>query len=220
MSNTTLKPLHFSSSTFYLDMRLAESKDVHYLVTSLIRVLYVPIEITVSVKDECKSFTVLVIEMASQQPHHSNNSMAFSQSCSVTGNDMSFSFLPLPPTFDHTDSDHWVELLDNIQSWLVKSVDPITPEWTWGREAFWYAFVATHPDFPSGKWSFWDPSITLEGQFIGEWVGSGGDVSVAIDDRDNELATVATNDDTLDYIWSEFSRHIALFYPYPLVSTS
>ncbi|KAG2338172.1 hypothetical protein BDR05DRAFT_857449, partial [Suillus weaverae] len=174
-------PLHFSSSTFYPDMQLAESKDVILQPLSILvwfsgavpRHLAhsnIPIEITVSVKDEYKSFTVPVIKIVSQQPHHSNNSMAFSQSCSATDNDMSFSFLPLPPTFDHTDSDHWAELLDNIQSWLMKSVDPIMPEWTWGQEAFWYAFVATHPDFPSGRWSFLDPSITLEGQFIEEWV--------------------------------------------------
>ncbi|KAG2122909.1 hypothetical protein DEU56DRAFT_917615 [Suillus clintonianus] len=237
MSNTTtLQPHHFSSGTFYPDVRLAESKDVvlqplsilvwfsgavpHHLAHSNI-----PIEITVSLKDEYKSFTVPVIEIASQQHHHSNNSMAFSQSCSATDSDLAFSFLPLLPAFDHTDSDHWAELLDNIQSWLVKSVDPITPEWTWGREVFWYAFIATHPDFPSGKWSFWDPSIPLEGQFIEEWVGSGGVIRMAIDDDDDDdddgkLTTVSTHGDTLDYIWSEFSRHIVLFYPYPLVSTS
>jgi hypothetical protein len=125
---------------------------------------------------------------------------------------MSFSFLPLPPTFDHMDSDNWAELLDNIQSWLIESVDPSTPEWAWGWEVFWYVFIATNPDFPGGKWSFWDPSIFLEGQFIEEWVGSGGIVSMAIDD-DSELATVSTHSDTLDYIWSEFLRHIALFIP-------
>ncbi|KAG0693671.1 hypothetical protein DFH29DRAFT_1007039 [Suillus ampliporus] len=183
MSNTTtVKPCHLSSSTFYPDVQLAKSKDVILQPLSILvgfsgtvpRHLAhsnIPIEITVSVEDKYKSFMGLVIERVSQQPHHSNNSIAFSQSCSATDDNMSFSFLPLLPTFDHTDSDHWAELLDNIQSWLVKSVDPITPEWTWGRDAFWYAFVATHPDFPSRKWSFWDPSIPLEGQFIKEWMG-------------------------------------------------
>ncbi|KAG2063771.1 hypothetical protein BDR04DRAFT_1085074 [Suillus decipiens] len=225
-----LQPHHLSSSIFYPDMRLAESKDVILQPLSLLvwfsgavpRHLAhsnIPIEISVSLKDEYKSFTVLVIEIASQQPHPSNNSATFSQSYSVTDNDMSFPFLPLPPTFNHTDSDHWAKLLDNIQSWLVKSVDPSTPEWAWGREAFWYAFIATNPDFPGRKWSFWDSSISLEGQFIEEWVGSGGIFSMVIDD-DSELATVSTHADTLDYIWTEFSRHIALFYPHPLVSTS
>lgn len=143
----------------------------------------------------------------------------FCQSPSVP-DDMSFSFLPLPPTFNHADSDHWAELLGNIQTWLVKSADPTTPEWTWGREAFWYAFIATHPDFPSGKWSFWDPSIPLEGQLIEEWVEGSGDISMTIRDTEEELAIVSTHRDTLDYIWSKFSRHIALFYPYPLVATS
>ncbi|KAG1735386.1 hypothetical protein EDB19DRAFT_1910653 [Suillus lakei] len=179
----------------------------------------IPIEITVSLKDEYKSFMVPVIEIASQQPHPSNNSMAFSQSCCVTDNDISFSFLPLPPTFDHTDSGHWAELLHNIQLWLMKSVNLSTPEWAWGWEVFWYAFIATNPDFPGVKWSFWDPSISLKGQFIKEWVGSSGIVSMTINNN-NKLAAVSTHGDTLDYIWSEFSRHIVLFYPYPLVSTS
>ncbi|KAG1833931.1 hypothetical protein EV424DRAFT_1532760 [Suillus variegatus] len=96
--------------------------------------------------------------------------------------------------------------------------DLSTPEWAWGREAFWYAFIATYPNFPGGKWSFWDSSISLEGQFIEEWVGSSGIFSTVIDDDDSKLATVSTHTDTLDYIWTEFSRHIALFYPHPLVS--
>ncbi|KAG1797044.1 uncharacterized protein HD556DRAFT_1211880, partial [Suillus plorans] len=183
----------FSSSTFYPDMRVAESEDVILQPLSVsiwfsgavprhIARSNIPIEITVALKDEFKSFTVPVIEIASQKPHLLNNTLAmqltlmhskfinFRQSPSVPDDDMSFSFLPLPPTFDHADSDHWAELLGNIQTWLVKSADPTMPEWTWGREAFWYAFIATHPDFPSGKWSFWDPSIPLEGQFIEEWV--------------------------------------------------
>ncbi|KAG1813144.1 uncharacterized protein BJ212DRAFT_1201291, partial [Suillus subaureus] len=174
-------PHHLSSSTFYPDMRLTDSKDVILQLLSLLvwlsstvprhlACLNIPIEISVSLKDKYKSFMVPVIEIASQQPHPSNNSATFSQSCSVTDNDISFPFLPLPLTFDHTDSDHWVELLDNIQSWLVKSVDPSTPEWAWGQEVFWYVFIATNPNFPGRKWSFWDSSISLKGQFIEEWV--------------------------------------------------
>ncbi|KAG1786008.1 uncharacterized protein HD556DRAFT_1450105 [Suillus plorans] len=213
-----LQPHHLSSSIFYPDMRLAESKDVILQPLSLLvwfsgavprhlAHLNIPIEISVSLKDEYKSFTVLVIEIVSQQPHPSNNSATFSQSYSETDNDMSFPFLPLPPTFDHTDSDHWAELLDNIQSWLVKSVDPSTPDGLGAGKC------------SGGKWSFWDSSISLESQFIEEWVGSGGIFSTVIDD-DSELATVSTHTDTLDYIWTEFSSHIALFYPHPLVSTS
>jgi hypothetical protein len=86
----------------------------------------------------------------------------------MIGDDVSFFFLSLPSTFDHTDSDHWAELLGNIQSCLMKSVDLTSPEWGW--KAFWYAFIAAHPNFPGGKWSFWDPSISLKGQFIeGQW---------------------------------------------------
>ncbi|KAG2115682.1 hypothetical protein BD769DRAFT_1391176 [Suillus cothurnatus] len=38
-------------------------------------------------------------------------------------------------------------------SWLLTLMDTVTPEWTWGRDAFWYAFVAANPDFPNGKWA-------------------------------------------------------------------
>ena len=131
--------------------------------------------------------------------------------------DTPISFLPLPPTIDHMDSDHWAELSGTIQSWLVAFVDTMTPEWTWGRDAFWYAFVAAYPDFPNGKWVFWDPSIPLEGQFIEEWVGG---INLAAGDADEELATPSTHNDTLDFIWTEFSKHVALFYPCPLVSTT
>ncbi|KAG2079912.1 uncharacterized protein F5147DRAFT_784668 [Suillus discolor] len=196
-----LQPHQFSSSIFYPDMRLAESKDVILQPLSLLVWFSgavpchlahsnIPIEMSVSLKDEYKSFTVPVMRIASQQPHPS-----IIQSYSVTDNDVSFPFLPLLPTFDHTDSDHWAELLDNIQSWLVKSVDPSTPEWAWGLGS-------------------------VLGQFIKEWVGSGGIFSTVIDDDNSELATVSTHTDTLDYIRTEFSRHITLFYPHPLVSTS
>ncbi|KAG2354697.1 hypothetical protein BDR07DRAFT_1228538, partial [Suillus spraguei] len=83
---------------------------------------------------------------------------------------ISISFLPLPSTFDHADSDHWAELSDNIQSWLVAFADTMLPEWNWGWDAFWYAFITANPDFPNGKWTFWDTRIPLEGQFIEEWV--------------------------------------------------
>jgi hypothetical protein len=80
--------------------------------------------------------------------------------------------------------------------------------------AFWYAFITAHPNFPGGKWSFWDPSISLEGQFIEEWVGSGSGISsMTIEDTDEELTTVSMQGNTLDYIWSDFLRHIVLFYP-------
>ncbi|KAG2752436.1 hypothetical protein P692DRAFT_201692726, partial [Suillus brevipes Sb2] len=182
-------PHHLSSSIFYPGMQLAESKDVILQPLSLLVWFSgavpchlahpnIPIEISVSLKDEYKSFTVPVCmscdwEMICKDSLFDSSCLvmirhAF-QSCSADNN-MSFSFLPLPPTFDHMDSDNWAELLDNIQSWLIESVDPSTPEWAWGWEVFWYVFIATNPDFPGGKWSFWDPSIFLEGQFIEEWV--------------------------------------------------
>ncbi|KAG2112494.1 hypothetical protein BD769DRAFT_1630180 [Suillus cothurnatus] len=189
-SNTgALNPHNFSTSIFYPEILQAESEDVllqplslsvwfsgavpRHLVHSNI-----PIEITVSLSDKYTLFTVPVIEIASQRsrephPHPSNKSVVSNQYDSRSmSDDTPISFLPLPATFNHMDLFHWAELSVTIQSWLVALEDTMTPEWTWGRDAFWYAFVAANPDFPSGRWLLWDPRIPLEGQFIEEWNGT------------------------------------------------
>ncbi|KAG2121105.1 hypothetical protein DEU56DRAFT_918344 [Suillus clintonianus] len=228
-----LKLHHFSSSIFYPEIRQAESENA-LLQPLLISVWFsgavprhlahsnIPIEITVSLNEEYTLFTVPVIEIASQrtgEPYPSNSSVSSGQYEHYSmSDDAPISFLPLPPTFDYTDSDHWAELSGTIQSWLVAFADTMKPEWTWGRDTFWYAFVAANPDFPGGKWAFWGPSIPLEGQFIEEWVGGG--IDLAAGDADEELATPSMHNDTLSFIWTEFSKHVALFYPYPLISTT
>ncbi|KAG1873403.1 hypothetical protein C8R48DRAFT_544712, partial [Suillus tomentosus] len=180
-------PHNFSTSIFYPEILQAEPEDVllqplslsvwfsgavpRHLVHSNI-----PIEITVSLNEKYTLFTVPVIEIASQRsrephPHPSNKSVVSDQYDSRSmSDDTPISFLPLLATFDHLDSFHWAELSGTIQSWLVALEDTMTPEWTWGRDTFWYAFVAANPDFPGGKWVFWNPRIPLEGQFIEEWV--------------------------------------------------
>ncbi|KAG1733177.1 hypothetical protein EDD22DRAFT_737610, partial [Suillus occidentalis] len=174
---------NFSTSVFYPEIRQAESEDV-LLQPLLVSVWFsgavprhlvhsnIPIEITVSLNEEYTLFTVPVIEIASQRSGepHSNTVLLNQHDSRSMSDDMPISFLPLPATFDHMDSYHWAELSGTIQSWLVALEDTMTPEWTWGRDAFWYAFVAANPNFPAGKWAFWDPSIPLEGQFIEEWV--------------------------------------------------
>ncbi|KAG2156933.1 uncharacterized protein EDB93DRAFT_1238773 [Suillus bovinus] len=184
MSSTrALGPHEFSTSTFCPGFLRAESEDV-LLQPFSVSVWFsgaiprhlahsnIPIKISVSLNEEYQLFTVPVIEIASKRSREpSNNSVASSQyePFSASDGDTSIPFLPLPSTFNHMDSDHWAELSSTIQSWLVTLADTVTPEWTWGRDAFWYAFVAANPDFPNGKWAFWNPSIPLEGQFIEEW---------------------------------------------------
>lgn len=137
--------------------------------------------------------------------------------CSMS-DDTPISFLPLPATFNHMDSYHWAELSGTIQSWLVALEDTMMLEWTWGWDTFLYAFVAANPDFPTGKWAFWDPSIPLEGQFIKQWVG--GSINLSAGDTNEDFTAPLMHADTLDFIWTEFSKHIVLFYPYPLFSTT
>ncbi|KAG2147150.1 hypothetical protein BD769DRAFT_1660325 [Suillus cothurnatus] len=228
---------NFSTSILYPNSLQAESEDM-LLQPLSVSVWFsgavprhlahsnIPIKISVALDEEYQLFTVPVIEVEScysRESFHFNNCVASSQyePCSMSGSesgDASITFLPLPSTFDHMDPDHWVRLSGTIQSWLLTLMDTVTPEWTWGRDAFWYAFVAANPDFPNGKWAFWDPSIPLEGQFIEEWVECGTNLS--IEGADEELTAPLTDNDTRDFIWREFSRHIALFYPYPLISTT
>ncbi|KAG1764376.1 hypothetical protein EV702DRAFT_982086 [Suillus placidus] len=84
--------------------------------------------------------------------------------------------------------------------------------WTWGRDAFWLAFVAAHPSFLMGKWLMWDPRIPLEGWFIEQWLECSNDGGA-----DEE--TLA-QDDVVSYVWNEFCNHAVLFYPLPLISSA
>ncbi|KAG1814551.1 hypothetical protein EV424DRAFT_1325930 [Suillus variegatus] len=234
--NGALSFSDFSTSILYPDTLQAESEDI-LLQPLSVSVWFsgtvprhlahpnIPIKISVSLNEEYQLFTVPVIEVESQ---HSRESYRFNnvscgqyEHCPMSGgesDDASITFLPLPSTFDHMDPDHWARLSGTIQSWLLTFTDAVTPEWTWGWDAFWYAFVAANPDFPNGKWAFWDPRIPLEGQFIEEWVECG--INLPVEDADEELTTPLTHSDTRDLIWGEFSRHIALFYPYRLISTT
>ncbi|KAG1847258.1 hypothetical protein C8R48DRAFT_552993, partial [Suillus tomentosus] len=84
--------------------------------------------------------------------------------------DVPIPFLPLEPSFDTRNCVHWAHLRDQIENWLVSSVHTSSSQWTWGRDKFWLAFVASNPCFPSGTWHMWNPSILLEGEFIEEWL--------------------------------------------------
>lgn len=76
----------------------------------------------------------------------------------------------------------------------------------WGRDTFWLAFIGAYPSFPSENWEPWNPTIPLGGQFIEEWL--------TMDEIDGGAQA------TLSHIWDEFCRHVALFYPSPLIASS
>ena len=67
----------------------------------------------------------------------------------------------------------WAKLAGELECWLVGTVRTVqAPEWIWGCNAFWMAFIAAHPNFPRGHWPDWNPKISLEGRFIESWMDS------------------------------------------------
>ncbi|KAG1800597.1 uncharacterized protein BJ212DRAFT_1287203, partial [Suillus subaureus] len=65
----------------------------------------------------------------------------------------------------------WSVLTRQVESWLVDTIQDVrAPEWAWGCDTFWMAFIAANPDFPWGSWPNWNPKISLEGKFIESWM--------------------------------------------------
>jgi hypothetical protein len=126
--------------------------------------------------------------------------------------DIAIPFLPLPPTFNYFNRTDWQMVSQRIQEWLTTEVDTRSSVWTWGRDAFWLAFVAAYPSFPSGQWPMWDPHIPLEGEFIEQWLERSGGDSAGEDSAFNEALSVSD-------IWDDFCKHVALFYPFSLLSS-
>lgn len=122
--------------------------------------------------------------------------------------DIPITFLPLPSNFNPTDSCHWSRLLGQIQCWLV-NIPSDSQHWSWGHDAFWFAFVAAYPDFPSGNWLTWDARIPLQGRFIEQWLEDGAASLLGVDHSRENL---------LEQIWAEFCTHAMLFHPEPLFS--
>ncbi|KAI9572448.1 hypothetical protein HD554DRAFT_2015123, partial [Boletus coccyginus] len=121
--------------------------------------------------------------------------------------DIPIPFLLLPSIWDHLNSDHWLVLLKEIEWWLVNNIRSSTiPQWMWGHDTFWLTFIGVYPSFLSKNWELWNPTISLGGQFIKEWLTM------------NEIngGTQAT----LSHIWDEFCRHVAVFYPSLLIASS
>ncbi|KAG2106475.1 hypothetical protein BD769DRAFT_1393165 [Suillus cothurnatus] len=150
----------------------------------------IPVRISVSIDEEYGTFTTPVIEVVSLDLHHCGSLLYCSGGLDnptsimpklISSQDMSnvgepiISFLPLPPSFDYVNQADWETVAQQIQEWVTTEVDTESPLWTWGRDAFWLAFVAAHLSFPMGKWPMWDPRIPLEGSFIEEWIQCSND---------------------------------------------
>ncbi|KAI5981215.1 hypothetical protein EDD15DRAFT_2147972, partial [Pisolithus albus] len=149
----------------------------------LVREQIKPIKITVSVAEEYNKFMAPVVRAKAWSVYQSEPSepAPLNPNEYYTGSndidmdtctqDFAIPFLPLPRTFDPTDTRQWEALSKEIEYWLVDEVqDSSLPIWTWGRDAFWLTFVGANPTFPGHGWSAWDPRIPLEGIFIEEWL--------------------------------------------------
>ena len=107
-------------------------------------------------------------------------------------------------------------LSKQIERWLVTEVDITTPQWGWGCDAFWLAFVAACPSFPNGGWSAWDTRIPVDGQFITEWLND--DIDFGRCNLCEDSSGCPDNEASLMFfIWDMFCKHITLFYPLPLL---
>ncbi|KAG1888081.1 hypothetical protein F4604DRAFT_1570187, partial [Suillus subluteus] len=105
----------------------------------------------------------------------------------------------------------WVTLLYKLESWLVHVVvNTRTPEWTWGCDAFWMAFLAAYPDFPHGSWPLWNSRISLEGAFIESWT--------LTEDAEDSPALITDHDTIRAGIWTKFQRLATECFPYSLVA--
>ncbi|KAI6149272.1 hypothetical protein BKA82DRAFT_3939434, partial [Pisolithus tinctorius] len=134
-----------------------------------------PIEISASISKEYKGITLPVIRAKAWSAHQSErltHSVAVSSiDQEDSAGDFPIPFLPLASTFDPMDTCHWATLSKDIERWLMNDVWTTSiPQWAWGHDAFWLAYIAAHPMFPNGSWSAWDPRIPMEGQFIEEWL--------------------------------------------------
>ncbi|KAF9219014.1 hypothetical protein BS17DRAFT_798353 [Gyrodon lividus] len=133
-----------------------------------------PIQITVSMCKELRSFTSPVIEAILWNVCNSKHSLHSSNSDLERNNDTNTStsrelpivFLPLPRAFNYRSSQDWDNLSQKIEGQLTTT--PTDPQqWTWGQ---WLAFIGANPTFPHGRWPLWDTRVPLEGSFIEDWL--------------------------------------------------
>ncbi|KAG9309172.1 hypothetical protein JVU11DRAFT_10883 [Chiua virens] len=129
--------------------------------------------------------------------------------------------MPLPPSFDHMNTQHWAMLSKKFERWLVGTLYVSQEESAWGLEAFCLSFISAYPLFPDGNWLPWDPRIPLEGHFIVGWMydpvcrSNDGPINGPLYDTAVFLERAST------FIWRAFHEHAARrFPPSPLLISS
>ncbi|KAK1227767.1 protein kinase, partial [Marasmius sp. AFHP31] len=142
----------------------------------------VPLQISLSLPEPYRSFLEPVVnEYADSVDPETQTEIGLANDDSSTSPTPS-SKIPDPPclelssAFNHQSTESWTNVYKDIGQWMggIRLERGETEDWQWGWEAYWMAFVAAFPHFPSGAWSNWDPAIALDGPFITEWVGRGG----------------------------------------------
>ncbi|KAG2752140.1 hypothetical protein P692DRAFT_201688669, partial [Suillus brevipes Sb2] len=151
MDDATLKPLFFT-------IKFASTLPKHLIEQNI------PIKISVSIAEEYGCFAMPFVKAMSMLP-------AIDQciECVPSHDEILIPFFPLPSMFDYRNRSDWEKLSKEIEKWLVQ-LDTKLPQWMWGRDAFWLAFIAVFPFFPRGTWPLWNPHIPLEGAFIEQWL--------------------------------------------------
>ncbi|KIK97982.1 hypothetical protein PAXRUDRAFT_135198, partial [Paxillus rubicundulus Ve08.2h10] len=170
-----------------------------------------PIQITVSVCEELRSFTSPVIEAILWNICNSEHSLHSGRSDLERNNDTDYFtswelpilFLLLPQAFNYCSSQDWDNLSQQIEGWLV-TIPTDSQQWMWGRDTFWLVFISANPTFPHGRWPLWDVRVPLEGPFIKDWLAMSAQAQ----------STPSTTDDPhsiLQQIWFKFQSQVALF---------
>ncbi|KAF8840258.1 hypothetical protein BDN67DRAFT_981162 [Paxillus ammoniavirescens] len=96
-----------------------------------------------------------------------------------------------------------------IKTWLITKVSMSSQHWTWGRDAFWLAFIAAYPAFPGGKWCMWNSKIVPVGEFVEQWLSMSHPAQAIRDLPDWRV-------EMRRYIMEEFCKHASLFHPTPI----
>jgi hypothetical protein len=130
-------------------------------------------------------------------------------------------FLPLDPTFDSFSKASWQDLSCRIEHWLTV-IGLQSPDWTWGCEAFWMAFVASYPSFPCGSWPEWNVAIPFAGPFIMSWIEdpefpNSGDSSRVGDNYDSWSLVAVEEAYIMSSIWLHFQSLISTVWPYEII---
>ncbi|KAG1886569.1 hypothetical protein F4604DRAFT_1917377 [Suillus subluteus] len=157
----------------------------------------IPLQVTIQLPREFGGQVVPVIR------HISWTELVESQSVSQR----MIPFLPLPLSFNPLCEANWSVLTRQVESWLVDTIrDVRAPEWAWGCDTFWMAFIAANPDFPRGSWPNWNPKISLEGKFIESWMADNLTIPADSPLSQHILDKICTS------IWDDFQ----LIFPFPL----